>query len=146
MRTEIFIDGIEKFLNRLHRRTTNVLLLMDNFSVHNMPTNRIKPLTFEGGFRGYQYDNVFILFLPPNITSIIKTLYQGIISTFKVHYRRQHTTFLIACLKNNIPFKDIKVDMMQVLQWCREAKKFIRGETITNYWVKSSILPVLHKN
>ena len=36
--------------------------------------------------------------------------------------------------------------MLQVLQWLREAKHFIRGETIANFWVKSSILPVLHKN
>ena len=43
-------------------------------------------------------------------------------------------------------FKDIKNNMLQVLQWCRESKHFIRGETIANYWIKSSILPVLHEN
>ena len=119
---------------------------MDNFSAHNMPIYRIKPLTFEGVFIGYQYDNVLILFLPLNVTSIIQPLDQGIIAAFKAHYRRQHIMFLVQELKNKTPFKDIKFNMLQVLQWCREAEQFIRGETIAKCWVKSSILLVLQEN
>ena len=111
-----------------------------------MPINRIKPLTFEGDFRGYQYDNVLILFLPLNVASIIQPLDQGIISASKAYYRHQHIVFIIISLKNNIPFKYIKVNMLQVLQWCRESKRFIRRERITNCWVISSILSVLYEN
>ena len=101
-----------------------------------MPAHRIKKLTFDGGFRGYQYDNVLVLFLPPNVTSVIQPLDQGIIAAFKAHYRKQHVSFIIQELKNKRPFKDIKVNMLQVLQWSREARKFVDGETVANFWVK----------
>ena len=49
MNTQIFIDVIEKFSNRVARRTKiNVLLIMDNFSAHEMPTHRINNLNFSG--------------------------------------------------------------------------------------------------
>ena len=119
---------------------------MDNFSAHEMPAHRIKKLTFDGGFRGYQYDNVLVLFLPPNVTSVIQPLDQGIIVAFKAHYHKQHIAFVIQEVKNKVPVKDIKVNMLQVLQWSREARKFVHGETVANCWVKSTILPVLHEN
>ena len=119
---------------------------MDNFSAHEMPAHRIKKLTFDGGFRGYQYDNILVLFLPPNVTSVIQPLDQGIIVAFKAHYHKQHIAFVIQEVKNKVPVKDIKVNMLQVLQWSREAKKFVHGETVANCWVKSTILPVLHEN
>ena len=33
-----------------------------------------------------------------------------------------------------------------MLQWAREVRRFIEGETILNCWVKAEILPVLHAN
>ena len=36
--------------------------------------------------------------------------------------------------------------MLQVLQWMREARRHIEGETISNCWVKSEILPPVYEN
>ena len=60
---------------------------MENFSAHQMEHERVRELTFQGGFRGFQFDNVVCLFLPPNVTSVIQPLDQGIIAAFKAHYR-----------------------------------------------------------
>ena len=98
---------------------------MDNFSAHKIDEKRIKKLTFCGGLCGYQFKNLICLFLPPNVTSVIQPLDQGIIAAFKAHYRRHHIQFLIDQLKNGAAEKDVKVNMLQVLQWCRLAKKFV---------------------
>ena len=119
MRSDIFVDVLEKFSLRVARRTKkNVLLIMDNFSAHRIDEKRIKKLTFCGGLCGYQFKNLICLFLPPNVTSVIQPLDQGIIAAFKAHYRRHHIQFLIDQLKNGAAEKDVKVNMLQVLQWC----------------------------
>ena len=77
---------------------------------------------------------------------MIQPLDQGVIVAFKAHYHRHHIQFLIDQLKNGAAEKDVKVNMLQVLQWCRFAKRFVMGETLSKCWVKSSILPVLQEN
>ena len=53
----------------------NIFLFIDNFSGHS--------------FEQDKYDNVNIQFFPPNLTSIIQPLDQGIINDFKIKYRKQ---------------------------------------------------------
>lgn len=63
---------------------------MDNFSKYKIDEKRIKKLTFCCGLCGYQFKNLICMFLPPNVTSVIQPLDQGIIVAFKAHYRRHH--------------------------------------------------------
>ena len=110
MNSEIFFKVIQKFSNRVQRKKNrNVLLIMDNFSGHKLPEDKITKLTFDGGFRGFQYKNVMVLFLPPNVTSVCQPLHQGVISTFKAHYRRQHVAWVLQQYKNDVDPKKIKV-------------------------------------
>ena len=102
-----------------------------------LPKDKATQLTFAGGFKGFQYQNVVCLFLPPNVTSVVQPLDQGIIVAFKAHYRRHHIAFFLDQIREGIKPKAAKINMMQVLRWTRDAKKFIEGETIANCWVKS---------
>ena len=148
MRSDIFASVIKKFSNRVRRKNNGrqVLLIMDYYSAHKMEHDRVRPLTFEGGFRGFQFDNVVCLFLPPNVTSVIQPLDQGIIAAFKSHYRRQHVAFNLQELDKGVKQKEIKVNMLQVLQWMREARRHVQGETVANCWIKSGILPAICEN
>lgn len=111
MNAAVFMRVIEKFANRVRRtkKDQNVLLLMDNFSGHSLPDDKINKITYDGGFRGFQYHNVHVLFLPPNVTSVCQPLDQGVISAFKAHYRRQHVKWVLEELKNDVDPKKIKV-------------------------------------
>ena len=148
MRSDIFSSVMKKFSNRIRRKNKDrkVILLMDNFSVHKMNHERVRPLNFNGGFRGFQFDNVTCLFLPPNVTSVCQPLDQGIIATLKAQYRHRHVAFNLQELENGVPQKEIRVNMLQVLQWLREAHRHIIGESVANFWVKSGILSPIYEN
>lgn len=105
---------------------------MDNFSAHKMINEHTKNLTHKCAFQGFQYLDVFMIFLPPNITSTIQPLDQGIIAAFKTAYYRQHVAYNLQEVNNGIAQKDANVNMLQVLQWMREAGHHIEGETISN--------------
>ncbi len=63
---------------KMHRR--KVLLLMDNFSTHELAVELV------GGLEGLT--NVRIAWLPPNTTSLWQPIDQGIIVSWKLQYRK----------------------------------------------------------
>jgi hypothetical protein len=64
-----------------------VLLLMDNFRPHENAVNNVRET---GGLR-----HIETLFFPPNVTAKYQPADQGIISTFKAHYRKRFIQYLI---------------------------------------------------
>ena len=126
MRSNIFVNVLEKFSLSVARRK-NMLLIVDNFLAYKITENCIKKLTYSGGFCSYQFQNLIFLFLPPNITSMIRPLDQGVIAVFKAHYRRHHIQYMVDQLKSGASKKDVKVNMLQVLQRCQLTRKFVWG-------------------
>lgn len=63
----------------------SILLVMDN-----APSHKISgiPTQDMDGFKTIQLDNVLILFLPANTTSVVQPLDAGIIAAFKMAYRK----------------------------------------------------------
>jgi hypothetical protein len=61
-----------------------VVLLMDNFSAHSSAIEEMPPLA-----------NIRIAWLPLNATSRYQPLDQGIIQSFKAHYRRQWLSYML---------------------------------------------------
>ena len=58
----------------MQRQQRQVLLLLDNFSGHEIT--------------GLELSNTRVEYFKPNLTSQIQPLDQGVIQTFKAHYRR----------------------------------------------------------
>lgn len=57
-----------------------VVLLIDNFSAHELGWKRVKEAD--------ALQNTDVIFLPPNATSICQPLDQGIIRPWKAYYHR----------------------------------------------------------
>ena len=71
----------------MRRRNRNVLLLCDNAPCHDHAE--------------LQLSNTRVAFLPPNITTLLRPLNQGIIQFAKAHYRTQLIRQLVITVDNN---------------------------------------------
>ena len=76
MTTVIMTESLTWFDKRMYGR--RVLLLLDNFSVHEAA---VQTLTENNTLK-----NIRVEFLPPNCTSVYQPLDQGIIANFKLYY------------------------------------------------------------
>ena len=70
----IFRHFLRRFDSAMKARSRKVLLLLDNFSGHQVD---------------YSPTNVELLFLPPNTTCHLQPLDGGIICAFKAHFKRR---------------------------------------------------------
>lgn len=80
-----FVPDAQKFMKEKNL-DFKVLLILDNASVH--PDDLSHP-------------NVKIIFLPPNTTSLIQPLDQGVISTFKAYYIRKAFELILEKLESD---------------------------------------------
>ena len=80
-----FVPEVETYL-KIKNIDFKVLLILDNAPEHPKDLN---------------HPNVEIVFLPPNTTSIIQLLYQGIISTFKAFYIQQTFQLILDKIDSN---------------------------------------------
>jgi len=109
-----------------------VLLLLDNFSGHELGVQLV------GGLEGLR--NVRIAWLPANTTSFWQPLDQGIIASFKLHYRRQWVAYYIRQLDaGRDPNKT--VSLLKAIQWTRLAwAEYVTSSTIEKCFWKSTII------
>jgi hypothetical protein len=123
------------FDNKMHGR--KVILLLDNFSGHELGVQKV------GGLDGLE--NVKIRWLPPNTTSHWQPLDQGIIASFKLHYRRQWVDYILRILQTN---KDPNktVNLLKAIQWTRIAwNDCVTNTTIQRCFIKSTVVNKLVK-
>lgn len=121
--SKLFVPQVEKFLagTGLPKKA---ILLIDNAPSH--------PSELKKG-------DIEVRFLPPNVTSLIQPLDQGVIETFKRHYRvLLLRTILQDCETNNKLINDAlkAVNMKHVIYWCAEAWNNIKDETLQRCWRK----------
>jgi hypothetical protein len=125
---------MEEFLQWFDKkmRGKKVLLLMDNFSAHELGVELV------GGKQGLQ--NVRIEWLPTNITSVWQPCDQGIIAAFKLQYRKLWVSYILRQLEvNKNPNKT--VNLLKALQWTRIAwNDKVTPEKIQKCWWKSTVI------
>ena len=118
-----FVPIVEKFLvsKGLPRKA---ILLIDNAPTH--------PHQLRSG-------DIVVRFLPPNVTSLIQPMDQGVLESFKRHYRG----FLLRCIleesesSNNSLTDSLKtVNMKHVVYWCAQSWDKITSVTIAKSWNK----------
>ena len=124
----LFQEYLQWFSRQTNRK---VVLLVDGFSAH------------VAGYRQYSESNpesnVKVIFLPANATSICQPLDQGIIETFKAHYKRKWLAFLCDQYDaDKDPFKNMHI--LQAIRWSITAWEYdVKPATIVNCWIKSLV-------
>ncbi|CAF3232233.1 unnamed protein product [Rotaria sp. Silwood2] len=76
--------------------------------------------------------NVKLQYFPPNITAKPQSLDQGIIQTFKTHYRKYLVKHIIECCATAQTLDDIKITYLDAIHWIDAGWKTVTGATIRN--------------
>ncbi|CAB5388009.1 unnamed protein product [Rhizophagus irregularis] len=84
--------------------------------------------------------NITIKYLPPNTTSHLQPMDQGIINNFKVKYKQYYCWHLIRQFDNG---EDIgrKLNLLEAINYLSDAWLDVLQNTISNCWAKAGILP-----
>lgn len=125
----IFQDGVSKLNKKMISQNRNILMFIDNVSGHNLHI---------------RLSNVKIIFLPPNTTSVLQPMDQGIIKCFKQYYRQKIASKLVWSLERNPNHKisDVKFDLVTCMHYMKIAWDGVKSATIANCFKKSGF-PVM---
>lgn len=116
MTADIFESELRSWDKQLARENRRILLLVDNCPAH--------PHLLD-------LRNIKLEFFPPNFTSVLQPMDQGVIHSLKVHYRRQLMFSNLKCIKNNTP---ISINMLDAIEMISKAWQQVTLKTIKNYF------------
>ena len=134
MNSRIFTEWLNDFDLMMKKQKRHILLFLDNAPVHPPDV---------------QLDNIKLKFFPANTTAMIQPLDQGIIRTFKAHYRRDLVKHIIASAGSAMTADDITITALDAVYWIESAWKAVNETTIRNTFrsagfESSSIVDSLH--
>lgn len=114
MTRDVFEKWLKDWDTQLAEQGRKACLLVDNCSAHHTDV----PLK-----------NIELKFLPPNTTSKLQPLDQGIIRAFKAIYKRRLIEKLLLKLRMG---QDLKIDLLTAIQMLKGAWDDVKQETIAN--------------
>lgn len=100
MTSILFEDELRRWDQELQRRNKKILLLVDNCAAHPKLQN---------------LSNIRLEFLPPNCTSAIQPMDQGIIRCLKTHYRRHFLLRMIHAVDSGEQFSFTLLDSIKLI-------------------------------
>lgn len=125
MTSWIWSDILKKFDRELGNR--KVILFADNAACHKIEV---------------ALKNIKIVFMPPNTTSLIQPLDQGIIRTAKVHYRTQVMRKMLRALDEGISTVEYSksIDILKAMHMLKRAWFLVSSSTVENCFRKAGFL------
>ena len=128
MDTTIMVEWLQSFYSHIGT-IREVLLTMDNLSAHITALELSPPPP-----------NIRVAFLPKNSTSRFQPLDQGIIQSFKSHYRRQWLAYMLDCYESDRnPLDNMNIHL--AIRWMlRSWNNYISNTTIYNCFRKSTLV------
>ncbi|KAI8502235.1 hypothetical protein Bbelb_198230 [Branchiostoma belcheri] len=128
MNKELFVEWLRRLDKKMGRQKRKILLFADNAPSH--PSIRLK--------------NVELKFFPPNTTSKLQPMDQGIIQTVKLKYRKRQLRRILRELENDKeatgPEIVKRVTVLDAIQWVRQAWDETEPETIKKCFGKAGFL------
>jgi hypothetical protein len=128
MNTTIMVEWLQSFYSHIGT-VREVLLTMDNLSAHITALELSPPPP-----------NIRVAFLPKNSTSRFQPLDQGIIQSFKSHYRRQWLAYMLDCYESNQNPLDLMNIHLAIRWMLRSWNNYISNTTIYNCFRKSTLV------
>ena len=128
MNSEIFEEWVRKLDRKFRADDRNIALIIDNCPAHPSISN----LT-----------NVQLVFLPPNTTSILQPMDQGVIRSLKAHYRGRVVRLLCRALEKKEPCP--KISILQSIKILVDSWEVVSKETIINCFRKAGITPAVQQ-
>ena len=130
MNTDIMTEIFSKLNRHLKRNDRHILLFMDNAPCH--------PENLKGRF-----SNINIAFLPKNTTSKTQPLDAGIISNWKVKYKKQLLRYVCGQIDGSKSASDIvkSVNVLMAIEWGRQAWDELSPDTIQKCFKKTGLFP-----
>ena len=128
---EIWSEWLKKVDSRMRRQKRQIVMLCDNCAAHTSDVCMT---------------NVKLVFLPPNTTSLIQPMDQGIIANFKRHYRSLVGRHLMTTIDENsnvsAPVTELckKLTVLVSLHMQKEAWSRITVQTIVNCYRRASFI------
>ena len=117
MTSEIFMEWLRKLDSKMSLQRRKIVLL-DNCSAHPKTVSGLK--------------SVRMFFLPPNCTSVLQAMDQGIIRCFKHHYKTAINKKNIEALDNGTKFS---LSLLEALREAQHAWAKVTPQTISNCWL-----------
>jgi hypothetical protein len=106
---------------------------MDNFSAHLAAVSELESMP-----EGLGLKNTEVLFLPPNTTSKLQPLDQGIIAAFKARYRRNWIRYMLEQHESGFdPLQTMTV--LKAIQFSIRAWDDVSSTTISKCWGHSKV-------
>lgn len=130
MTGELMIQWLQWFSQRIgsNRR---ILLVMDNFSAHTAAVQQIQ--------QHQPLQNITVCWLPPNSTAKTQPLDQGIIRTYKAHYRKSWLLYMLDQFNKELnPLRTMNV--LKAVRWSIQAWQAVTTEAIQNCWKRSGLV------
>ena len=118
----LFEEWVRKLDSSFRAQSRKVPLLIDNCPAHP----EIKNLT-----------HINLIFLPPNTTSVLQPTDQGVIRSFKTHYRKKVVRLCIKAVESNKPLP--KISIIQAMKHLVSSWNAASKGTIANCFKKSNI-------
>ena len=118
----LFEEWVRKLDSSFRAQSRKVTLLIDNCPAHP----EIKNLT-----------NIKLIFLPPNTTSFLQPMDQGVIRCLNTHYRKKVVRLCIKAVESNKSLPEISI--IQAMKHLVSSWNAVSKETIVNCFKKSSI-------
>lgn len=114
MTSEIFEKELRSWDIQLRAVKRKILLLVDNCAAH--------PHMFN-------LENIKLVFLPPNTTSVLQPMDQGVIRSLKSHFRKQLVLKIIENLNNAV---QEKISLLDAIRMVNQAWLRVEASTIRN--------------
>ena len=124
MTSVLFVEWLQKLNHKMKMKNRKILMFIDNCPAHPQKV---------------ELSNIQLAFFPPNCTSILQPLDQGVIQSFKSYYRKIIMEKLIRaynCLDDKDKLKDFassfNITLLEALFTVRAAWKAVDETTIAN--------------
>lgn len=119
MTSAVFQEWLLKLDLHFGKQKRKVLLFVDNCSAHKTVLNLL---------------NIKVIFFPPNMTSIVQPMDQGIIKNLKHFYRKQIVLKMLSDIETNTL---TKIDVLIASRMLKFAWEQVGRETIINCFAKA---------